>query len=259
MLSMFVLGVALLVALLLLSRWYATADPKTLVKALKWAGLGLVMCGVAWLALTGRLLAAVAVLPAVLMWFMRLFTGLRYMQMLKRMFGLGGAGAGWSSPGGGTGAGGNRTGGRQSDVRTRFLVMRLDHASGQVSGEVLEGRFAGQRLDDLTLDEVLDLLAEAQADADSARLVESYLDRRAPGWRTRQKRQQSGSSSSGSSSSGAMTRAEALRVLGLTEGADEAAIKAAHRRLMAQVHPDHGGTDYLAQQINRAKDVLLGQ
>jgi curved DNA-binding protein CbpA len=55
-----------------------------------------------------------------------------------------------------------------------------------------------------------------------------------------------------------MTRAEALRVLGLKDGASADDIKVAHRRLMAQVHPDHGGTDYLAQQINQAKDVLLG-
>lgn len=250
MFSMFILGVGLLLSLLLLSRWYVTTDPKTLLKALKWVALSLAMCAVAWLALTGKLWAAIAALPAVMIWFMRLFTGLRYVQMFGRMLGLGGAGAGWSSPG----AGGNPKGGQTSDVRTRFVVMRLDHATGQVSGEVLEGRFAGRRLNDLNLDELLELLVDSQADADSARLVESYLERRAPGWRTRQK----SSSSLSGNPSGDMTRAEALRVLGLQDGASADAIKAAHRRLMAQVHPDHGGTDYLAQQINQAKDVLLG-
>ena len=58
--------------------------------------------------------------------------------------------------------------------------------------------------------------------------------------------------------SGPMSRAEAYEVLGLKPGADEAAIRAAHRRLMQAAHPDHGGSDWLAARINQARDVLLG-
>jgi curved DNA-binding protein CbpA len=54
-----------------------------------------------------------------------------------------------------------------------------------------------------------------------------------------------------------MSRAEALTVLGLQEGATEGEIRAAHRRLILQTHPDKGGTNYLAAKINEAKDVLL--
>ncbi len=57
--------------------------------------------------------------------------------------------------------------------------------------------------------------------------------------------------------SGKMTRAEALKVLGLEPSASEAEVKAAHRRLIQQTHPDKGGTSYLAAKINEAKDVLL--
>lgn len=59
--------------------------------------------------------------------------------------------------------------------------------------------------------------------------------------------------------SGKMSRAEALKVLGLGEGATEDDIRAAHRRLILQTHPDRGGSDYLAAKINEAKDVLLGR
>ncbi len=69
---------------------------------------------------------------------------------------------------------------------------------------------------------------------------------------------QSGSSSSPGRLSG-MSRPEALSVLGLADGASEEQIRAAHRRLILQTHPDKGGTDYLAAKINEAKDVLLGR
>ena len=55
-----------------------------------------------------------------------------------------------------------------------------------------------------------------------------------------------------------MSRAEALRVLDLDEGATNDNIQAAHKRLMLKNHPDRGGSNYLAAKINEARDVLLG-
>jgi DnaJ family protein C protein 19 len=58
-------------------------------------------------------------------------------------------------------------------------------------------------------------------------------------------------------SGGAMSVAEAARILGVAPNAGEDDVKAAYRRLMSQLHPDHGGSDYLAAKVNQAKDVML--
>lgn len=248
MLSLFILGIAVLIAVLLLSRWYVTTSPKTLVKALKWLAFAVVVMGVIWLLASGKLWAAMAAIPALLMWFMRMFSGLRSAQMFGRMFGLGGGAKGWSTPGANSGP----TPGQGSDVRARFVVMHLDHASGHVSGQVLEGQFAGRALESLSVAELLHLLQEAQVDLDSVRVVEGYLDRRDADWRAQDQTQTK-------SSPGNMQRDEALKVLGLKGDATAQDIKTAYHRLMTNLHPDKGGSDYLAQQINRARDVLLNK
>jgi DnaJ-domain-containing protein 1 len=54
-----------------------------------------------------------------------------------------------------------------------------------------------------------------------------------------------------------MPDAEARAILGVDNAADADAIRAAHRRLVAAVHPDRGGSAELARRINAARDVLL--
>lgn len=142
-----------------------------------------------------------------------------------------------------------------STIETVLLRMTLNQASGELYGEVIAGRFAGARLGQLGLDQLRTLLAEcAASDDESARLLESYLDRMHAGWREQEREQ---SDRNAASSGGPMSRDEALQVLGLQPGASREQITKAHRRLMTKLHPDHGGTDYLASKINAARDALL--
>ena len=140
--------------------------------------------------------------------------------------------------------------GQSSDVRTRYLHMSLDHDSGDLDGEILRGEFRGRRLSALPLAALLSLLDECRrADADSCPLIESYLDRvHGPDWRHETRTQTSDSD---------MSRSEACEILGLRPEAGEAEVVEAHRRLMQKVHPDRGGSDYLAAKLNKAKEVLL--
>jgi len=145
--------------------------------------------------------------------------------------------------------------GQTSRVATSVLAMELDHDSGSMEGEVLQGPLKGRRLSSLRPEELQTLhrLCAAAGDQSQA-LYEAWLDRTRAGWRE----QWGGGERKRSSASGArMSRDEALAVLGLQKGADSQAIRAAHRRLMKDFHPDHGGSDYLAAKINEAKDVLL--
>ena len=142
--------------------------------------------------------------------------------------------------------------GQRTEVRTAFLQAWIDHATGDVGGTVLSGRFVGRALDSLTDAELLGLHADCASDPDSLKVLEAYLDRRlGADWRNGHRPPASGSRTD-------MSRDEALAVLGLAEGATADEIRAAHRRLIQRMHPDVGGTADLAARINRAKDVLLG-
>jgi hypothetical protein len=237
----FVLGIALLVALLFLGRWFVESEPRKIAAALKWGGLGVIVVVALLLLLSGRF-GLILLLVPLAFWLRRIFDRFKAAQ--------------------------GPSAGQASEVRTRFLRMRLDHDSGDMDGEVLDGRYSGQLLSQLSLPELLDLLQDYQiADAQSASVLEAYLDRTQPDWRDATQagghhdagegEAQGGSGGRGPAGTGTMTREEALEILGLEEGADPGAIREAHRRLMQKLHPDHGGSNYLAAKLNQAKDLLL--
>jgi len=237
--SYFVLGLALLAGFMLAGRWFVSAEPKTLVKVFKWLSLIVLITVGLFLAITGRLGWALFTLPVLLGWFMRFRSLARTAKNFSRMAS--------SARGGGMGNG-------ASEVETRFLKMALQHESGDMDGEILDGPFRGRFLSSLGFEQLMDLLRLCwQEDEPSSRVLEAYMDRLYPDWRERA--QDKGNPSA---QGGPMSRQEALDVLGLAEGACEEDIKDAHHRLMSGLHPDHGGSTYLASKINQAKDVLLG-
>jgi hypothetical protein len=236
----FVLGIALLVGVLLIGRWYVNAPPSTLLKAFKWTALGLVIVTVLFFLVAGPKLWALWALPALLPWFMRARAVARTAKNWSRMTGSNATGG--AAPGQG------------SEVETKFLKMYLDHQSGEMNGEVTQGSFTGQTLRSLSLDNLLALLVEAREDEQSVQVLTAYLDRyHGDEWRER-----AGAQEPAGGGNGAMTADQAYEILGLQPGASNEEIKEAHHRLMNVNHPDHGGSTFLAAQINQAKDFLLG-
>jgi hypothetical protein len=234
------IGIIVLIGLVLLARRFVNTNPAHLAQGVRAFAAAFSALASTGLLFAGRFGLALITIGATIM----------AIRALRR------------APAGGYGGyGGGGTGSRphSSEVTTDTLQMQLDHATGDLDGEVLQGRFAGRSLGSLGLPELLDLIADCQRDDPrSVALIETYLDRRQADWRDYAAGGARGQDqSAASAATGAMDEATALSVLGLAPGASEAEIKAAHRRLMTKLHPDHGGSGYLAAQLNQAKDLLL--
>ena len=223
----FALGALGLVLLLLAARAFVDAKPGDVKRALLWGSVVLGVGLAGFMLLTGRGMQA--------LWALVVFGPAAYNVFQRfraaRTFAAGGA----------------ASGGQRSDVETAWLSMLLDHDSGEMRGVVKQGVFAGRDLGGLDLPQLLALRAELASDADSLSLLEAWLDRGHPDWRH----------GAPAREPGPMTAAEALEILGLPDGATEAEIRAAHRRLMRAAHPDQGGSDWLAARLNAARDLLL--
>ncbi|TVQ35725.1 MAG: molecular chaperone DnaJ [Geminicoccaceae bacterium] len=224
-------AVAGLVVTIMAARWMASLPARDIAQALRVFVATLAALLGSGLIYAGRIGFAIAVLGAGF-WAIRSF---RRAQRPPDTFGPAESMAGYDD---------------EATVRTATLVMRLDPATGHLDGEVLQGPYRKKRLSRLGLTQLLDLLAQCRRDdPESEPLLEAFLDRRHPGWRSDEGPE--------TAASQVMTDAKAYEILGLEPGADEAAIKAAHRRLMANLHPDRGGSTYLAAQINEARAHLL--
>jgi hypothetical protein len=148
----------------------------------------------------------------------------------------------------------HKSAGQASRVRSSFLEMELDHDTGTMRGRIIAGRQAGMSLEGMETSALVALLMEL--DEESRALLMAYLDRRDPRWREHA----NGGAAAGEGGplrTGKMTKEEAYQVLGLKPGASAEEIGRAHRSLMKKLHPDQGGSTYLAARVNEAKDVLL--
>ena len=224
-------AVFIVAGLVLTARWLMDADPRLLARHLRRAAVILAALIAIVLYLRGQL-ALVVLLAALL-----LPIAMNWRSIYGRLK---------------TGAG--PTPGQSSSVSTAFLDMRLDHDSGEIDGRVRRGTFEGRDLAGMTLDELKALRGECgDGDPRSVAILDAYLDRRfGAAWRDGED-----APPESGAPTGAMTDEEAYQLLGLAPGASRSEIKAAHRRLMKQFHPDHGGSDYIAAKLNEAKALLL--
>jgi hypothetical protein len=241
--SRLVILIAVAVVAWLLIRWFINTPPKQVVASAKRAGLALAVLALAFLAMTGRLNWIFVVGAAALPFLKKGFGLLRYLPLVSGLFG----GAAKAANLGGKGN-------PFSTLETRFLRVSLDIGTGNLDGEVLDGAFEGQFLSKMTLADLLRLLSECNADPRSAALLAAYLDRHHSGWRA----QANNGGPRDASPDQGMSAAEARDILGLGTNPTDDEITQAHRRLIHKLHPDRGGSTYLAAKINQAKDCLLG-
>jgi hypothetical protein len=231
-------GAVAVIVIYLLLQMFRAANPTVLARALKISG--------------GVVALAVAA-----------FTGFKGELAVAIPLGIFGAGLlGWSPFGvqgfgniGGIfgGAGAQRSAGQSSRVRSQFLDMTLDHDSGELDGQIVAGPHAGRPLNQFDLSQLTAMIPGF--DAESVALLESYLDRRFPAWR--QDAQGNAAGGQRRPANTKMTDEEAYQILGLQPGAGRDEIGRAHRALMKKLHPDQGGSTYLAARVNEAKDTLL--
>lgn len=240
---------ALIISILILLRWFVHAAPSEIKKNMQ-----------RFLVLVGGVVLVVLIASGRLNWLLPVIGGLiailarslphllRFAPALQRLWTQYRANRPSSEPE------------NSSTVETDYVRMKLDHDLGEISGEVLQGHFAGRSLNELNLESLLQLLDEVRGvDPDALALVESYLDRIYPNdWRNTESSQNQNRGSGDTSSPDDMKQQEALEILGLTSDSSPNEIIEAHRRLIQKIHPDRGGSDYLASKINRARDVLLG-
>jgi DnaJ domain len=159
----------------------------------------------------------------------------------------------WGIPG--LGARTRKSAGQVSRVRSAFLEMELDHDTGAMRGHILAGKHEGASLDALDVATLTGSLTDI--DEESRALLMAYLDRREPSWREHAQGNAAAGRGRSAWSTGKMTVEEAYQILGVQPGASAEDIGRAHRSLMKKLHPDQGGSTYLAARVNEAKDVLL--
>ena len=238
--------IGILIAIVILVNYYSRSSSNTKKKIVKYLLFSAVCAALIFLVVTGRLnwLVAVAgtmvpLIPKVIKWMIKYISPLLYLVSKFRS-----KKSNESS---------RSVHGQQSRVESIYLIMTLDHDTGRMEGKVIKGEFTGRNLCDMTKDELRKLMRDC-GDDETVSLLMAYMDR----YSRREHGHDNESHHTGKVEEPAfMSIHEARKVLGVSENAGKEEIINAHRSLMQKIHPDRGGSEYLAVKINRAKDILL--
>ena len=204
------------------------------------------------LAASGRMHWIAATGTAVLPFLRRAFTLLRFAPLGARMWQQFGGASPFSQAFGDFGNAETSQAPNVSETATDEIRMMLEHATGKMTGTVLTGKFANQSLESLNEVEIVELYNSVSDE--SKRLLTAYIQRYHPNLGADSTDEESAGNEG---SSDTITPDRARKILGVTESATRDEIVEAHRRLMQKNHPDRGGSEYIASEINQAKRVLL--
>jgi len=231
MLAYFIIGIALLAALIIGGKSLANAEPKHIIRAFKIAGAIILGALAAFFAYTGRFQIAPPLALIAL-----------FLLRKKPLFGR-------SAP----------SSGQKSEVTTDWLHAILDHDTGEMDAEILQGEFKGARLSQLSLPQLQELSRSLDEDEQSAAILATFIERNFTDTEDTQGTYSGGGSKGNPNynQQTGMSRSEAFEILELDPTANEGDIKASHKRLMKKFHPDHDGSAYMAAKLNQAKEVLL--
>lgn len=220
------IGLGLLAAFLHYGPKLRRADRRVVASGMRGLGGAIAAAAGVWLTMRGGVVIGG---PLIVAGLAVLFPGLK----LPGFGGLGGLG-----------------GGASTEIDTAWIRIQLDPGARPVDGEVKQGAFAGRRLRELSETQVRALLAETRGrDVEATALLEAYVARRFA----------QGAGRNAPAAQGQMSEEEALAILGLQRGASADEVQAAYKRLMVKVHPDQGGSGWLAAKLNAARERLIGK
>ena len=232
-----ILGILILITIVLILKWFTSADPKRVLKVFKWFFIIFGSIFGLFFILSGRLSWVFIGIPVLFPILMRVLAVMRLYKVFSRF----------------NGSSRNNFSPRTSHVRTETLDMTLDQETGEMKGQIKKGPFKGSAVENLSEDDTLMLLKYClENDREAAQVIEAYLNRIDPDWHSKfENRNQNVSST--------IDREQAFKVLGLNSDSTDQEIKTAYHKLIRNLHPDRGGSAYLAAKINEAKDILLGK
>ncbi len=224
------LGVLILAGLMWAMSWYAKAPDARRNSAIKSALLYGIAIALLLLVVTGRIPLIFAAISAAIPFIHRLIA-------FKGLIGIVGRFAGQKFG--------------PTTLTTQWLIVEYDLGTRRLDALVTRGEFEHSRLSTLNEAQLNRLLIEVKEDFQSRAAVNAYILSQhaggAPG----------ANQHSSSAPHSDISVDQAYEILNLKVGATAGEIKRAHKKLMQKMHPDRGGSGYLAAQINAAKDLLL--